>query len=104
MRNQRLIWIGGFFIALVLAGVVSYYASGSPDGLEKVAEEYAFIGQAQDSVNAGTPLNDYSVAGVENERASVGIAGVIGVLVTAAVSFLIFGIARRRPANRVDSA
>lgn len=104
MRQQRMIWIGGFVIALLLAGVVSYYASGSPDGLEKVAEEYAFLGQAEDSINAGTPLNDYAVSGVENERASVGLAGILGVLVTAGVSFLIFGLARRRTPRQTHAA
>lgn len=104
MRRDQWFWVGGFIVALVLAGVVSFYASGSPDGLEKVAEEYEFINQAQDSINAGTPLNDYAVTGVENERASVGIAGVVGVLITAAVSALIFGVARRRGHKRVDVA
>ena len=27
----------GIFVTLILASVVSYYASGDPDGLEKVA-------------------------------------------------------------------
>ena len=31
-----------FAAALVLAAVVSFYASSSPDGLEKVAEEIGF--------------------------------------------------------------
>ena len=36
MTTKRF-FIGFLLVSLVLAGVVSYYASGNPDGLEKVA-------------------------------------------------------------------
>lgn len=88
--STKKFYIGGFLVSLLLAGVVSFYASSDPDGLEKVAEEIGFIETAKDPATAGSALADYGVAGVENERASVGIAGVIGVAATGAVATILF--------------
>jgi hypothetical protein len=99
MAARRTVWvlIGiGLAISLLLAGVVSYYASSSPDGLEKVAEDIGFSADAEDSAVAGSPLSDYGVAPVSDERLSVGIAGVIGVLLTAVVAFGLFTWLARR--------
>ena len=80
----------GFAASLVLAGGVSFYASSHPDGFEKSAGEIGFLDTAKESPLKDSPLAEYGVAGVENERLSGGLAGVIGVGVTAGVSFLIF--------------
>lgn len=80
----------GLLVSLAIAGVLSYYASSHPDGLEKVAEDKGFLDTAKDSVNAGTPLADYGITGLENERLSVGLSGIIGVIVTLIVAFAIF--------------
>jgi cobalt/nickel transport protein len=97
--NNRKFYIAGFIISLFLAGVVSFYASSSPDGLEKVAEEIGFIESAKENTNADVVLSDYGTKGVENERASVGIAGVIGVLGTAVVAGVAFKLIARKPRN-----
>ncbi|MBI1351340.1 MAG: hypothetical protein GC156_09495 [Actinomycetales bacterium] len=89
-----IIWVG-LGVALFAAGVLSYYASSSPDGLEKVAEDHGFIENAADSANATLPTADYSIAGVENERLSVGLAGIIGVAVMALVAFGMFWLLAR---------
>jgi len=90
--SNKKFYIGGLLVSLVLAGFVSFYASSHPDGLEKVAEEIGFIETAKDPATAGSALADYGVAGVENERASVGVAGVIGVAATGivATSFFVY--------------
>jgi cobalt/nickel transport protein len=90
--SNKKFYLGGLLVSLVLAGFVSFYASSHPDGLEKVAEEIGFIDNAKDPATAGSALADYGVEGVENERASVGVAGVIGVVATGVVatSFFIF--------------
>jgi cobalt/nickel transport protein len=85
----------GFAASLILAGGVSYYASSHPDGFEKSAGEIGFLDTAKESPLKDSPLAEYGVAGVENERLSGGLAGVIGVGVTAGVSFLIFYGLRR---------
>ncbi len=80
----------GIAISLLTAGVLSFYASSSPDGLEKVAEEKGFLDTAKDPINSGSPLADYGVSGVDNERLSVGLSGLVGVIATLLVSALIF--------------
>jgi len=93
MKNPLV--VVGFAVSLVLAAGVSYYASSHPDGLEKVAGDVGFLNSAEESAVQGSPLAEYGVAGVENERLSGGLAGVVGVASTAAVSFAIFYGLRR---------
>ena len=96
MNKQSKFLIAGFVLSLVLAGVVSNFASSSPDGLEKVAEDIGFLDSAKDHTYADGPLADYGVKGIENERLSTGAAGVIGVIATAGVSTGLFFVLRRR--------
>ena len=95
-KNKKFL-ISGFVISLFLAGVVSFYASSNPDGLEKVAQDIGFLDTAKEHTNADSALADYGVKGIENERASVGIAGVIGVIGTAVVGGLLFKFLVRKP-------
>jgi cobalt/nickel transport protein len=91
VKRRLWIFIGlGLVVSLLLAGVVSYYASSSPDGLEKVAGDVGFGDAAKDSAVAGSPLTDYGVQGVSDQRVSVGLAGIIGVVVVAVVAFGLF--------------
>lgn len=80
----------GIALSLLAAGVFSYYASSSPDGLEKVAQEHGFSDTAADSANAALPTAGYGVDGVASERLSVGLAGVLGVIVVIIVAFGLF--------------
>ncbi len=93
MKNPLV--VSGLVLSLVLAGGVSYYASSQPDGLEKVAGDIGFLDSAKESAVEDGPLAGYGVAGVDNERISGGLAGVIGVASTAAVSFGLFYALRR---------
>lgn len=95
MISNKKFYVGALFVSLLLAGVVSFYASSNPDGLEKVAETVGFIETAEDHAIADSPLADYSVKGVDNERLSVGLSGVIGVLGTAGVSVGLFYFLRK---------
>ena len=85
----------GLALSLALASGLSYYASSQPDGFEKTAGEIGFLDTAEDSPLADSPLAEYGVAGVENDRLSGGLAGLIGVALTAAVSFALFFGMRR---------
>lgn len=91
--------IGALITALVIACVVSLWASSNPDGLEFVAESTGFIGSAEDSVTAGSPLADYGVAFVDNPWLSVALAGAIGCAVTFGFAWLIGRAAKRRAAQ-----
>lgn len=101
MRTRTFV-IAGLVAALLVAGVGSYYASSRPDGLEYVAERTGFAHKAEDSGAADSPLSDYQVKGVENDRVSGGLAGVIGaVVVLVLAGGLAHAVRRRRPAGEV---
>ncbi len=88
--------LGGLAAAsLVVAGAVSLYASSHPDGLEFVGDRLGFLGSAQDSATAGSPLADYGLSGVDGAWAT-GVAGVVGVVLTALVAFALLSLLARR--------
>ncbi len=100
-KNKKFL-VSGFAVSLFLAGVVSFYASSNPDGLEKVAQDIGFIETAEEHTYADGALADYGVKGIENERASVGIAGVIGVIGTAIVGGALFTFLARKPKKSLN--
>ena len=81
MKLKKFVVVVSLLCAFLAAGV-SFYASADPDGLEKVAEDIGFIENSKDSAVSGSPLADYSFAGIENERLSVAVAGLTGIAVT----------------------
>ena len=101
-RSPRF-WVVGLLVALLIAGVASWYASGSPDGLEWAAERAGFLHTAEDSAVAGSPLADYSVSGVEDGRLSGGLAGVLGVLATLVLAGGLTLLLRRRRTTAAPS-
>ncbi|MGH3822497.1 MAG: PDGLE domain-containing protein [Pseudonocardiaceae bacterium] len=97
-------------VALLIAGLLSYLASSSPDGLDsvtlngctEVGEELSGECIAQNARNhdlAGSPLADYALGGTEG---TVGVAGVIGVLVTLALAGGLFWLVRPRRRRSPD--
>ncbi len=104
-RSTRKFWLTGLATALVLAGFVSFYASASPDGLEKVAADKGIDAKVEDHAAAGSPLADYGVQDVEDPRLSGGLAGVIGVGATVAAGTGIFiAVSRRRRSDELTAA
>ena len=95
MTRNRGFLLAGFLVALLLAGIVSGFASSSPDGLEKVAEDKGFLETGRDSALKDSPVADYGVKGVDDERLSTGLAGVIGVTITFAFGLGLFALVRR---------
>jgi len=93
--------------ALVVAGLLALFASASPDGLERVADDTGFAETAQDSPVAGSPIADYQVGGEDAEGApwQRSLAGVAGVAIMAGVGLAVFGaLARRRAPTVSDPA
>jgi len=72
MSTKKIIQIG-LVTSIFVAAIISFYASGHPDGLEFVAEQVGFLNTAKDSAVA-----------------------VIGVLLTAVVSFGLFSFLKKR--------
>jgi cobalt/nickel transport protein len=79
MKNKTVLY--GLLIACVLAAV-SFIASSSPDGLERVAGDKGFIKNAKVVFHA--PLPDYAVGAIKHEKLSGSAAGLIGVLLAFA--------------------
>ncbi|GAY10676.1 PDGLE domain-containing protein [Pseudonocardia sp. N23] len=107
-RRRSRFLIGFLLAALVIAGGVSYLASSSPDGLDSVTLhgcqvtetatgeqlDGACIAQNATEHPAATgPLADYSIGGAEH---SVGLAGIIGVIVTVLAAGGLFWLLRGR--------
>ncbi|MET8585090.1 energy-coupling factor ABC transporter permease [Streptomyces collinus] len=94
--SRRGLWLTGLAASLVLAGFVSFYASASPDGLEKVAHDQGIDKKAEKHASDGSPLAGYGVKDVADARLSGGLAGVIGVGVTVVAGSAVFWTVRRR--------
>lgn len=103
-RSTRAVWGAGLASAIVLAGFVSFYASASPDGLEKVAADQGIDKKAEEHAAADSPLADYGVSGVTDGRLSGGLAGVVGVGATVAVGSGVFWTVRRRRGRQPATA
>ena len=100
--STRAFVLSGLLVALLLAGVVSFYASSHPDGLEYVAERTGFLDSADDHAAGDGPLADYATKGVEDARLSGGVAGVVGTLVVLLLAGGIGFAVRRRGSDDED--
>jgi cobalt/nickel transport protein len=107
--------LAGLFVALLLAGVGSNFASSAPDGLDATATRGCTLDGAgaitggtcmargaRGHEAVGSPFAGYGVSGFDNPYLSTGVSGVLGVLVTFAlaggVCWLVRG--RRRGTDR----
>lgn len=89
-------WVVPVVSILLVAGLLSLFASAWPDGLEKVAEDTGFIGLAEQvRISLPTPFADYTFNG--NEGIGTSIAGILGSIVCFGVAW---GIAQvSKPKN-----
>lgn len=86
VARQSALIAAGLVIALAVA-FASPLADSDPDGLERVAEDKAFIDRAEEP--AYEILPDYTVPGIDDEALTTIIAGVIGVLIVAGIGFAV---------------
>lgn len=114
LRRNTWFLLGGLLLSLLLAGLVSNFASGSPDGLDSASTRGcttdadgeitggACMGRnAKEHELGDSPLADYGLRGVDNGYLATAIAGTTGVLVTFGVAGGLFWLARgRRRADR----
>lgn len=96
----------GLGVSLLLAIFISPFASSSPDGLEKVAEDHGFLGKAEDRAPAWnhSPVPDYTVPGVQSESTATGLAGLVGTLAVFGAALAIGLMIRRRRTNAAEAA
>ncbi len=95
VSTRRLVLVG-LVVSLLVAGVLSYYASRHPDGLEHVAASLGFGTTQHESATSGSPLAGYAVRGVSDGRLSGGLAGVVGAVVVGLLMTGLVLLVRRR--------
>ena len=99
-RGYLVLLMAGIGIALVIA-LFSPLASSKPDGLERVAEDKAFVDKGNDAPYE--VIADYAFPWVGNEDAATILGGVVGVVVVAAF-VLALGVGLRAVSRRTAIA
>ena len=103
-RTKLSLFVGaGLAVALLLAFLVSPHASSQPDGLNKVAIDHGFADQQKPQALGDGPLAGYGVKGVDDNRLSTGLAGIIGVAATFALGLGFFALVRRGRRAETDA-
>jgi hypothetical protein len=95
-RIPRRFWMGALLVALAVT-LLSPLASPHPDGLERVAEDQGFADTARDAPYEIAP--DYVLPGTENRAGATIVAGILGTLLVAGVTYGLARVARRRSAE-----
>jgi cobalt/nickel transport protein len=101
--NTRLFLIVGLTIAVAIAILLSPFASKSPDGLEKVAQDKGFIKKGEGKPLYNAPIPDYAFARIKNEWLSVAAAGLIGTLFSFGLVMGLGSIIKKRQRNRINN-
>lgn len=86
-------FLGFAVVSLLIAGVLSYFASSDPDGLDKTVEDTGIAAHAQAHPLAGSTFADYSLGG---DSRFTGLAGALGVVVVLGLSFGLFWLLRKK--------
>jgi hypothetical protein len=95
---MRMRWLTILALALAvgLATAASPFASASPDGLERVAGDNAFLDRGRvASVQEHAPAADYAVPGVADPRVATGLAGFAGTLAVFVLGYGVAAVVRR---------
>ncbi len=102
--STRALVVTGVLVALVLAGFFSYYASRSPDGLNRVAQDKGFAATQKQHPAQGGPLAGYQAKGVGNAHLSRGVAGLVGAAAVLVLAGGLVLVVRRKGGTAGGSA
>ena len=83
----------GSVIALITVSLAALFASASPDGLERVAEDLGFLDLGQGP--AFELLPDYTIPGIDGTVSTI-LAGAVGVAIVVVILLLLGRVAARR--------
>ena len=101
--NRKFIVIG-LIVTIGVAVFVAQFASSSPDGLEYVAEQQGFADTAAEHDLSEAPLADYGEDLTSSSSLNTAVAGIAGVLLTLAIGYGVFWLARRTNQDHPESA
>jgi cobalt/nickel transport system permease protein len=88
----------GIALAVVLALLISPHASSEPDGLGRVAIDEGFERAEEPHALADLPTAGYAIRSVDDHGLSTGLAGLLGVAATFAITGGLFLLLRRSAA------
>ena len=97
MRRRDLLI--GLAAALVVAALISPWASLAPDGLEWAAERLGFVERATQASPLGAPMPGYAAPGIRSVGLSTAVSGAVGAILVAALLVGIGTLVRRRSRN-----
>lgn len=89
MDKKKTLFLLGVVSAFALAMLLIPFASESPDGLERVAEDKGFMNK--EALLVPAPVPDYDFKGIRNKKISSVLAGAGGAVIAG---FACFGLAR----------
>jgi hypothetical protein len=90
MKKSVVFFGVALLVSLVIAAVISQFASSQPDGLEYVAEQEGFLETAEDQAPGESPLADYG----GDSTSRLILSGVVGVLATLGLGYLVLFLAK----------
>lgn len=82
--------------SILLAALISPFASSLPDGMEWVAQKLGFEQKAASQPLLASPFPDYQIPGISNSALSTALAGILGVLICFILSFSLHFLIRRK--------
>ena len=85
-RKEIIIWL---LVALIVAGLISWFASSSPDGLERIAADKGFLDKGEVEPVLKAPFPDYLVPKIPSERLATSLAGIFGTLLVFGITSLV---------------
>ena len=97
MTRNTWLSIGAIVVILAIGVGLSQFASSEPDGLEYVAEDQGFSGNADDHALEDAPLARYGENLGGSSRTATAVSALVGIVATAGLGFVVLRIARKKP-------
>jgi len=82
-------WYWALIVSLVIAAILSPFASSWPDGLERVAGLLGFAARAEGPPTVNAPIPDYVFPGITSEGLATAVAGILGTLLVFVVLYAV---------------
>lgn len=92
---KKIIFVG-LAIACILGIFLSPFASSSPDGLERVAEDKGFLHKGEGKEVFKAIIPDYIFPGIKHQRLATSLASLVGTIFTFAIAYGLGWVIKRK--------